>query len=100
MWVSRRADYASRAVLALAPFVALLLVAACARPPETLLQRAHREYYALQPAELERAAFFVSERIVAHELADAADAPTPARGTCATCNGSPRTKASRLPSPM
>src|SRR5262245_9293208 len=64
---------------ALASFIALLLVAACARPPETLLQRAHREYYALQPAELERAAFFVSERIVAHELAEGADAPSPSR---------------------
>jgi hypothetical protein len=65
--------------LALASLVALALAGGCAPPPETLLQRAHREHFALQPAELERAAFFVSERIVAHELVDGADAPIPSR---------------------
>jgi hypothetical protein len=62
---------------ALAPL--LVIACACAAPPETLLHRAHREYYALQPAEFERARYFVSERIVAHELVDGADAPDPSR---------------------
>jgi hypothetical protein len=57
----------------------IALLGACAAPPETLLHRAHREYYALQPAELERARYFVSERIVAHELVDGSAATLPSQ---------------------
>src|SRR5262245_30295299 len=71
-----RAPMASGCRRVFTALLALGLGGACAKPPETLLQRAHREYYALQPAELERAAFFVSERIVAHELAEGTGAPT------------------------
>jgi hypothetical protein len=55
------------------------LLVACAAAPEALLHRAHREYFALQPAELEHARYFVSERIVAHELVEGSDAATPSR---------------------
>jgi hypothetical protein len=55
----------------------LVLLAACASPPQPLLHRAHREYFALQIDDLERARYFVSERIVAHELIDGADPRTP-----------------------
>jgi hypothetical protein len=49
----------------------LLGASACAAGSQPFLHRAHRENYALQPAELERAQFYVSEDVLAHELGDA-----------------------------
>lgn len=48
--------------------VAVLFASACASPPQALLHRAHRQNYALQPDELRRAHYYVSDRILAHEL--------------------------------
>ncbi len=57
--------------------LACLVASACATPPEVLLQRAHRENFALQPDELRRASYYVSDRIVAHELSGDGTATRP-----------------------
>jgi hypothetical protein len=69
----------NRSWLLLALVWSIAILGACASPPEALLHRAHREYFALQPAELERARYFVSDRIVAHELVDGVEGAKPSQ---------------------
>lgn len=57
--------------------VAVLFASACASPPQALLHRAHRQNYALQPDELRKAHYYVSDRILAHELSEDGTATRP-----------------------
>jgi hypothetical protein len=49
-------------------FALLALFGACAGARQPFLDRAHRANYALQPDELERVQFYLSDDILAHEL--------------------------------
>lgn len=57
--------------------LATLFASACATPPQAFLHRAHRQNYALQPAELRKAHYYVSDRILAHELSEDGTATRP-----------------------
>ncbi len=48
--------------------LALATSAACAASSQPFLDRAHRSNFELQPAELERVQFYVSDDVLAHEL--------------------------------
>jgi hypothetical protein len=55
----------------LRPLAACLVLAAasaCSTASQPFLDRAHRTNYELQPAELEKVQFYVSEKVLAHEL--------------------------------
>ena len=56
-----------RSVLVLA-CLAALLTSACATQKEVFLHRAHRENYALTPAELESVQFFIEKKVVARAV--------------------------------
>ena len=56
-----------RSVLVLA-CLAALLTGACATQKEVFLHRAHRENYALTPAELESVQFFIEKKVVARAV--------------------------------
>ena len=48
--------------------LAVLVASACATPKEVFLHRAHRENYALTPAELESVQFFIERKVVARAV--------------------------------
>jgi hypothetical protein len=50
------------------PLLGLVFWLACGPHGQLFLDREHRENFALQPAELQKVQFYVSEQIVAHEL--------------------------------
>ena len=57
--------------------LSILLLFACATPPQAFLHRAHRQNYALQPEELRKAHYYVSDQIPAHELSEDGSATRP-----------------------
>jgi hypothetical protein len=57
--------------------LATLVASACATPPQAFLHRAHRMNYALQPDELRKAHYYVSDRILAHQLSEDGAATRP-----------------------
>jgi hypothetical protein len=48
--------------------LAALVASACTTPKEVFLHRAHRENYALTPAELESVQFFIEKKVVARAV--------------------------------
>ena len=48
--------------------LAVLLTSACATQKEVFLHRAHRENYALTPAELASVQFFIEKKVVARAV--------------------------------